>query len=237
VRVRVLQHVPFEGPAGVAAWAASRGHELEAVRLFDGARPPAPSELDLLVVLGGPMSVDDEDRHAFLAGEKRAIRCAIDAGRPVLGICLGAQLVASALGARVVANALEEVGWYPVSLAADAGPLFAGVPARFPAFHWHGDTFEIPPGAVRAASSEACANQAFVYRDHVAGVQFHPEVTAESLALMLEHESCGAGPYVQPPDALCAPGRPYGESAAVLATLLDNLARIDPRDPRHRRPV
>jgi GMP synthase-like glutamine amidotransferase len=227
VRVRVLQHVPFEGPAGVAAWAASRGHELEAVRLFDGARPPAPAGVDLLVVLGGPMSVDDEDRHAFLADEKRAIAEAIEAGRPVLGICLGAQLVASVLGARVVANADEEVGWYPVSLAPGAGPLFAGVPPRFPAFHWHGDTFEIPPGAARAASSEACANQAFVYGDRVVGVQFHPEVTAESLALMLEHESCGAGPYVQPAGELLAPGRPWGEGAAVLAALLDNLTGRD----------
>ena len=225
MRVRALQHVPFEGPAGVAAWAASRGHELEAVRLFDGARPPEPADLDLLVVLGGPMSVDDEDGHAFLAGEKRAIARAIEAGRPVLGICLGAQLVASALGARIRSNTHEEIGWYPVSLEDGAGPVFAGVPPRFAAFHWHGDTFEIPPGAVRAASSEACANQAFVYRDRVAGVQFHPEVTAESLALMLEHESCGAGPYVQPPGELVAPGRPYAESAAVLATLLDNLTK------------
>ena len=230
MRVRVLQHVPFEGPAGVATWAASRGHDLEAVRLFEGVRPPAPADLDLLVVLGGPMGVDDDARVTFLADEKRAIAAAIDAGRPVLGICLGAQLVASVLGARVGPNAHEEVGWYPVTLTEEgaASPLFDGVPSRFAAFHWHGDTFDVPPGAVRAASSEACANQAFAYGDRVAGVQFHPEVTAESLSLMLAHETCGEGAWVQPASGLAAPERPYVEGSRVLAALLDNLTAEAP---------
>jgi GMP synthase-like glutamine amidotransferase len=216
MRIHVLQHVPFEGPAGVESWARARGHELRTVHLYAGEPPPEPDAYDWLVVLGGPMNVDEEDRHAFLAPEKRAIARAIRAEKLVLGICLGSQLVASALGARVVRADREEIGWFSVELTDEAlsHRIFARVPRRFTTFHWHGDTFEIPRGAVCAASSDLCANQAFVYGDRVVGVQFHPEVTKESLTPMVEHED-GSG---------LALGQPrFDENSAVLASLLDGL--------------
>ncbi len=131
------------------------------------------------------MNVYEEAEYPWLAAEKAFIAAAIGAGKPVLGICLGAQLIAAVLGGTVSKGPQPEIGWYPVELT-PAGrelPLFAGFPDRFTALHWHGDTFSIPPGATHVASSAACANQAFAYDGgRVVGLQFHLEETRESLA-------------------------------------------------------
>ncbi|MBN1441715.1 MAG: type 1 glutamine amidotransferase, partial [Planctomycetes bacterium] len=146
MRIHHLQHVPFEGLGTIEEWARSRGHEISRTRLHAGDPLPAPREVDWIVVTGGPMSVQDEERHPWLRAEKRCIAEMIAEGKTVLGICLGAQLVADALGARVARNRHREIGWFPVELVAEASctGLFRGFPQRLDAFHWHGDAFDIP---------------------------------------------------------------------------------------------
>jgi GMP synthase-like glutamine amidotransferase/SAM-dependent methyltransferase len=187
MRLHYLQHVPFEDPANVGVWAAERGHTVTSTRLFSGEALPAVDSVDLLVVLGGPMNVDEHDAHPWLVEEKRFIGQAIHRRKAVLGICLGAQLAAEVLGARVTRSRHREIGWFPVSLmdAAKTSPLFRNLPRKFTAFHWHGDTFDIPAGAVRLAESEACRNQTFQYDAHVLGMQFHLEYSGRTIARMI----------------------------------------------------
>ena len=189
MHIQVLQHVPFEGPAAIADWAKRRGHSLAISHLYAGDPLPGLADVDRLVVMGGPMSVGDTDDYPWLAPERACIAEAIAAGKSVVGVCLGAQLIAAALGARVYRNAHKEIGWLPVRLtkAARALDLCDGVPAEQPVFHWHGDTFERPPGAVHLAASEACLNQAFLLDGRVLGLQFHLESTPESVAAICEH--------------------------------------------------
>ena len=160
---------------------------------------PDPAEVDLLVVLGGPMSVNDETEFPWLRKEKRFIRECTEAGKSVLGVCLGAQLIASAMGARVYRNRCKEIGWFPVEQVASADGSTFSFPASIEVFHWHGETFDLPPGAVRIARSEACENQAFQIGRSVVALQFHLETTIEASRAMISH--CGAelvpGKYVQ----------------------------------------
>lgn len=139
--------------------------------------------IDGLVVMGGPMNVDEVDLYPFLKNEVNLIRQMISANKPVLGICLGAQLIAKALGSRVYPNKVKEVGWGPIqfSSAAKNDALFLGLPDELSVLHWHGDTFDLPEGVIHLASSSKCQNQAFRYGEHVYGFQFHLEVTPSML--------------------------------------------------------
>lgn len=175
--IRVLQHASFEGPAGLAGLALERGFELAVTRLDLGQPLPELATSGAVVVLGGPMSVHDEQAYPWLLREKRWIASAVDAGIPVVGICLGAQLLAHVLGATVSAMHEREIGWHRVDRAPEAAQALIGsvFPPTMLAFHWHGDTFALPAGAVRLASSEACREQAFALGDRVLGLQFHLE--------------------------------------------------------------
>ena len=227
--LHVLQHVPFEGPARIAGWARERGHALATTRLFAGEALPAVADVDRLVVMGGPMGVGDEAKHPWLADEKAFLREAIDAGRSVVGVCLGAQLVAEVLGARVYPNAEKEIGWFPVERteAGRAHPLTAALPERLTAFHWHGDTFALPDGAVHLMRSAACAHQAFLYDGRVLGLQFHLEATPESVQALAEacaDEAAAGGAYEQPAERLAAASaEDYRRCHETLWHLLDGL--------------
>ncbi|MEB2346517.1 MAG: type 1 glutamine amidotransferase [Deltaproteobacteria bacterium] len=227
MRVRVLQHVAFEGPAALAPALSAAGHEVAVTRLDAGEPLPSLAELDWLVVMGGPMSVHDEAHYAWLAPEKRLLRAAVEGGRRVLGVCLGAQLVAASLGAAVTRNPEREIGWFPVARApgAECSPLGRALPARFPAFHWHGETFALPPGAVRLAASEACAEQAFAIGERVLGLQFHLETTPESAKALVEHcaHELGPGRWVQDASAILAPDAPFAEAHTLMRGLLTAL--------------
>jgi GMP synthase-like glutamine amidotransferase len=228
MRIHCLQHVPFEGPAGIADWAASRGHPIRSTSLHAGKALPDQSDFEWLVVMGGPMGIHDETEHPWLTAEKSFLRATIDAGKTVIGVCLGAQLIADALGARVVRNAHKEIGWFPVELTAEgrASSLFGFLPERFGAFHWHGDTFEPPDGAVTLARSAGCANQAFLHRDRVLGLQFHLESTPESVSEIVRNcaDEIIAGPYVQTGDRmLAATDEDYARIHDALFGILDRL--------------
>lgn len=151
-RAHVLQHVPFEGLGSIEPWLVTAGYSITWTRFFTGGNLPAPDDPDLLIVLGGPMSVNDETAFPWLRDEKRFVRRSIEAGVPLLGICLGAQLIASALDARVYPNRHREIGWFPVYRTPDEPGVF---PERFDAFHWHGETFDLPSGAALLARSAA----------------------------------------------------------------------------------
>ncbi len=181
MRIVVLQHLPCEHPGIFREFMRNDAVETVTVELSAGGQIPPLEETDALLVFGGPMNVDEEERHPWLLPETRAIRQAALAGTPILGVCLGAQLLAKALGAPVTRNPEPEVGLLEVELTAAgiADPLFQGWPRRATVVQWHSDTFSIPAGGVRLASSSACPNQAFRYGSAAYGLQFHPEVTGE----------------------------------------------------------
>jgi GMP synthase-like glutamine amidotransferase len=229
MKIRCLQHVPFEGPAGIGDWARARGHALAVTHLHAGEPLPDPAGFDWLVVMGGPMGVGDTGVHPWLAPEKDLIRQAIAAGRTLVGVCLGAQLIAEALGARVYRNPEKEIGWMPVTLteAGRASPVLGFLPPDIEVFHWHGDTFELPAGAVHLAASGACAHQAFLYGERVLGLQFHLESTAESVAALIHHcaDELVPAPHVQDAQRmLAATAADYGRINEALTGILDRLA-------------
>jgi GMP synthase-like glutamine amidotransferase len=228
MKIHYLQHEPEEGPGGIASWAAARGHTLAGSRLPAGDAAPSLDDADLLVVLGGGMSASDDARHPWLAQERRLIREQIDGGRGVLGICLGAQILAQVLGAAVTRAPEPEIGWFPVRKTAEgeAMALFDGFPSTAEVFHWHGDTFALPPGAVRIAESKGCANQAFAFGSRVAGVQFHPEMTPAIARAIVAAEGAGlpAGRWVQDADGILASDIRFHGMRDGLWALLDRMA-------------
>ncbi|MCY1287498.1 Glutamine amidotransferase class-I [compost metagenome] len=187
MRVSILQHVPFEGCGRIGEWLDRHAAAVRLHHLYAGAPLPAVDDFDLLIVLGGPMSVHDEDQYPWLAAEKALIRAALDAGRRVLGICLGAQLLAVALGADVRPG-VAEIGWWPLEKhpRADESPLGRMLPQRLMAMHWHGETFDLPAGAIPLYGSAACANQGFVWQERAIGLQCHLESTPESIQALLD---------------------------------------------------
>ncbi|RIK05915.1 MAG: amidotransferase [Acidobacteria bacterium] len=228
MRIHWIQHVPFEGLGSIEGWAGDRGHELVATRLWDQDPLPDPREIEFLIVMGGPMGVNDEATHNWLASEKALIGRTIESGSSVLGICLGAQLIASAMGAEVSANRQKEIGWFPVTLAATAGEteLMSQVPREFKAFHWHGDTFQIPDGATHIASSAACRNQAFCINDRVLGLQFHIETLAGNVEALIENcsDELVDGEWIQSPDEMREGIKNSRQGTEILSTILDRLA-------------
>ncbi|HEY1076674.1 MAG TPA: type 1 glutamine amidotransferase [Fontimonas sp.] len=224
MRIAWFQHVPFEDLGCIAPALIACGHDLQVTPWFAGAKAPALGDYDALIVMGGPMNVDEFEQHPWLRDERAAVRAAIDAGKPVLGICLGAQLIAASLGARVTRNAHVEIGWFDVYRPPQAvqGSLLAGFPERFPAFHWHGDTFALPPGADLLLSSEACAHQAFQIGPRVLGLQFHLEVTAANARDMYVGETMQCSQYVQEPAAVLAQLDHFAGSNRRMQRLLDN---------------
>jgi GMP synthase (glutamine-hydrolysing) len=181
--ILVLQHIGCEPPAAYEDELLQRGFSVRRVHLDEGDELPDWREYGGVVAMGGPMGAYDEAIHPWLGPEKRLIAEAATAGKPVWGVCLGAQLLAASLGADVAPGALPEVGVLPVELTAAAAqdPVFSAAPAEFAAFHWHGDTYELPPGAVQLARSEQYEQQAFVFRNAYA-LQFHLEVSPELVA-------------------------------------------------------
>jgi GMP synthase (glutamine-hydrolysing) len=189
-RVYVFQHIACEDLGTFAEVLAGRGLQADYVRLFEG--DAIPNDWDTaraLIFLGGPMSVNDEAGYGYLGDEKMLIRAALGRRIPVLGICLGAQLLAAAAGARVFPGPRPEIGWAPVTLTVEGrqDPVLSGLDRLTSVFHWHGETFDLPAGATRLAFSALTINQAFRLSERAYGLQFHVEVDARAIAAWI-HE-------------------------------------------------
>ena len=231
MRIHYLQHVPFEGPGSIERWAISKGHTLSATRLYYGELPATLENVDALVILGGPMNVYEEERHPWLVKEKIFINHAIESDTPVLGICLGAQLIADVLGARVYRNQHKEIGWFPLELTNEAreSHLFGDLPTEFTALHWHGDTFDLPPGATHIAKSEGCPNQAFVFdSERVVGLQFHLEWTQAILAETLRNcaDDLTEGKYVQSPNEMLSHAGGFERNNEIMDQIAEKLTTM-----------
>ena len=201
VRVLAFRHSPSDGLGLIAPVLDAHGIAYQCADLYDApAGETSITDADTLILLGGSMSANDN--LWFLDREIECIKAAVQAGKPVLGICLGAQLIAKALGAKVYPNRRKEIGWAPVTFtgAAQEDPLFHGHGSEV-IFHWHGETFDLPEGAELLASSAGCRHQAFRFGDRVYGLQFHLEVTPEMIAQWCqEDEACGAREATEPID-------------------------------------
>ena len=194
MRIHSLLHESFEDTGYIRAWAEKNGHPFSETCVFCGEQLPDSEAYDLLVVMGGSMNIYEEEKYPWLAVEKRFLKSAIDSGKKVIGICLGAQLIASVLGAEVKRNPAPELGWFEVEMTDE------GREAHFFSLHWHVDTFALPNGSVHLFKSAGCKNQGFLYGKAVLGLQFHPEVTAGILRNLVEHCSddiTGDPEYVQ----------------------------------------
>jgi GMP synthase (glutamine-hydrolysing) len=230
MRIACLQHVSFEGPGNIANWATERGHSMKIVHVYDGANLPKPEDFDLLVVMGGPMSVNDESEYPWLVPEKKLVRECLNQGTFVLGVCLGSQIMADCLGSRVYRNRVKEIGWFPIRLRPEAShsALLRGMAKDLDVMHWHGETYDLPAGCVHLAASDGCAVQAFEHPSGL-GLQFHLEMTAEGLHNLISHfgAEIGSGPYEQPVDKIVS-----GETVqhdAMQTTLFRILDRIEER--------
>jgi GMP synthase (glutamine-hydrolysing) len=189
VRVLAFRHGPHENLGWIGNALEAHGIAYDYAGSDAAVEEARVHEYGALIFLGGVMSANDD--LPFLRREVEHIRAAVVRGQPVLGICLGAQLIAKALGARVYKNAIAEIGWAPITFthAAQHDPLFADLPPSETVFHWHGDTFDLPDGAELLASSLQCRHQAFRFGDRVYGLQFHLEVTAEMIAQWCAEEA------------------------------------------------
>jgi GMP synthase (glutamine-hydrolysing) len=187
-KLLVFQHVRHEGLGTLEPLLRTAGFQIDSVN-FSRAPEARPSlnGYQALVVLGGPMGVHDTERYPHLSLETKLIESAAGDEMPVLGICLGAQLIASALGARVYPNGVKEIGWYDLTptVAAKNDPLFRHIERTQKVFQWHGDTFDLPRGSVHLASSPLCANQAFRYRRNIYALQFHLEIDVPTIDVWL----------------------------------------------------
>jgi len=229
LRVHVLQHVSFEGPARIKDWAERAGHILSVTRFFQDEKAPKVDEFDMLVVMGGPMGANDDHQLTWMRGEKQFIELAIQKKKKVLGVCLGAQMIASVLGAKVYANKHKEIGFYPIELDtanARQTPL-AVLPQKINVFHWHGDTFDLPKGALHLARSPGCENQAFSWNQHVMALQFHLEVSMAEIESLVRYcaKDMTPGDYVMNAEEMfdLAPSQIPPINAA-LSRLLDGFA-------------
>ncbi|NPA52999.1 MAG: type 1 glutamine amidotransferase [Aquificae bacterium] len=231
MKIHYIQHVPFETPANILNWAEEKGYPITGTHLYKKDLLPKPESFDFLVIMGGPMGVYDEKEYPWLTQEKKFIENTIKKGKKVLGICLGAQLIADVLGAKVYKNEYKEIGWFPVSQTPNAKDSvhFSKLPKEYIAFHWHGDTFEIPTGAVHTAKSSGCENQAFEYNNgKVIALQFHLETDINSAKALIENskeELKQKGKYIQTPQEMISQREYFSKIKNLLYKLLDSIEK------------
>ncbi len=201
MKIHVLQHSSINTLGTIEEYIEIKNHQFESTRFYETKNPPKIDSFDLLIIMGGPIGVYDYKENPWLRDEKEFIKQAIEAGKPTLGICLGAQLLADFLGARVYENRYIEMGWFPVGTSGgeNKSGFLEGLPEEITVFHWHGETFDLPAGAVHLFESEGCKNQGFIHNGRVIALQFHPEINEERIQSLIEIFGNGManGPFVQ----------------------------------------
>jgi len=225
MHIHFFEHDPMEGIGTFDDLLFERSWTASHTFWDRDGQPPALDSWDLLVVMGGPMNVYEDVNHPWLAPEKAYLDQAIACGRPVLGVCLGAQLLAERLGAPVTRNEYTEIGWSQLQVASDVrapGELFEFLPATANVFQWHGDTFALPEGARSIGATKACQNQGFI-KDNVVGLQFHLEVDPNSLRGLIKAQPHFKGPYIQKPDTFLADQSGFLKIRDWLGALIDRM--------------
>ena len=234
--IHVLQHVDYEGLGCIENWIHEHNHLLSYTKFYESFSIPDIDTIDGLIVMGGPMSVYEEDLFPWLKEEKHFIKAAIEKGKIVLGICLGSQLIAEVLGARVYPNKQKEIGWFPVkkTKAGQQHSILKGIePNEFTVFHWHGDTYDLPPASEHLFFTDICQHQAFIFDNKVLGIQFHFEVTEESLNEVVQNgkQELEEGPTIQTGTVILQKSPLIGENNQRLYKLLDNLFKNNYQHP------
>ncbi|GAB7055247.1 MULTISPECIES: type 1 glutamine amidotransferase [Paenibacillus] len=228
MRLLLMKHFSFDDESCFVTWASTHHGYVETFVPSEGRRFPDVSSFDLLVILGGPMSAYHEQRHPWISAEKAFIRKAVHLKKMVLGICLGAQLLAEVLGGKVYKNEQKEIGWHPVFRTGQSHFLMKDLPDRFYSFQWHGDTFELSSELLHLAYSEACQNQAFAYGDRVLGLQFHLESTPKCIETMVSEWSSELidAQYIQNKEQISLQTYRHKDSEAMLHSILDNFHKL-----------
>jgi len=229
VKIHYIQHVPFEDLGVIQTWAEEKGASISVTQVFQKAVFPSCEEFDWLFVMGGPMNIYEDTIYPWLCKEKEFIRSAIDNGKQVIGICLGAQLIADACGGRVYKNAHTEIGWFPVKVnQSEKHPAWIqGMPSEFQAFHWHGDTFDVPQEATLFLTSAACTNQGFyIDSGRIIAMQCHFELTPAGAQNLIAHcyKNESSEPYVQGKDEMLGKENYFQEAHKRLFSILDEHA-------------
>ena len=224
MHVHFITHASYEYPGYLLQWAGEKKFTTTFSKMYESTEFPEPGGIDLLIVMGGPMGVYENDKHPWIEKEKQFIQEVIVAGKKVMGICFGSQMVASALGAKVYPHNKKEIGWLPVQKAAGENEslLTKELPDEFVTFHWHGDTFSLPPGAVHLLQSAATLHQAYLYDNRVLGLQFHMEAVPDLVAAMVQHgrEELVPADYVQEEETILAQKEHYAINNNLLKKLL-----------------
>lgn len=199
MKIHCIRHEPFEGLAYIEDWIKANHHDLEYTLVFKNEAFPKTFEFDMLIIMGGTASVYDESKFIWISEEKKFISEALRKKKKILGICFGAQILASALGCRVYPGANKEIGWFPVRFNKKSLPGINFLPEEITSFHWHGDTFDIPPGAMHLASSDCTPNQGFIIGNQILALQFHPEMNQDAIhnLLSIAGSEIKPGPYIQ----------------------------------------
>lgn len=229
MKIHCFQHVVFENPGSIVEWAHNHQHSINYTRFYERLPVfPLINDVDFLLVLGGSMNVDEEAKYPWLREEKDFIQQAISAGKKVMGICLGSQLIARALGAKVYPQAEKEIGFFPVQFTEEATqhPFFNHFKNPSMVFHWHGDTFHLPAGAALIASSQICKNQLYLAGNNVLGFQFHLEMNETVINEMIQHdgdELHERGKCIQPKEEIKNRYKYFAQNKIDLFRLLDKF--------------
>lgn len=228
MHIHYLKHVSFEGLGSMEHMFVQRGCKITRTCMYEDQSFPSVHEMDALIVMGGPMGVSDDQQYPWLTLEKEFIESVIKRDIPVIGICLGAQLIANVLGAAVVKNTHEELGWFAVNRV-DArvngvvDSRLETLPVNFDALHWHGDTFDLPDGASNFISSAGCVNQGFTYGDSTLALQCHLEMLPSTVQAI--YQECGSadktGKYICGLSEMLAPADKFQQASKILENLLE----------------
>jgi len=227
MKIHILLHTDFEGPGYVFDWIKENNHILSYTKFYEAFALPLPTNIDFLIIMGGPMSVDEESKYSWLIGEKDYILEMINKGKKVLGICLGSQLIADALGSDVYDNTDKEIGWFPIKKNPNTNNNWVkSLPSDLVTFHWHGQTYDLPEDCERLFSSQATKNQGFQYKNKVYGIQFHLEMRSVDLKEMVKimNKDLVQGNYIHTSREIMGERCHYSPNKKALFSLLDHIA-------------
>ena len=228
-KIHCLQHETFEGLAVIKDWLDDKNFEVSYTHLYKAEKLPKISSIDCLIIMGGPMSVNDETIYPWLKTEKQFILDCINAGKVVIGICLGSQLIANALGSKVYPNTQKEIGWFPITKTKNTSSEISSIlPDELTVFHWHGETFDLPQGATLLASSKACENQIFSLSEKVFGFQCHLEISSKALNGFVDgcDEELVPSTYIQSANKMLTLEKEYSQKMnTILFSILSKLIK------------